>query len=330
MVDPSKQTDLNRPIAAFVQPAETVIRADQTVQEALDTLRGRKIQNKVIYFYVVDEAERLVGIVPTRALLLAQPGATVRSIMRTGMVTVSPETTLEEALEVFAVHRLWALPVVDDEGGMLGIVDAQVYVEEMFEFAEAARMADLHQLIGMTAELRRHGSPWAGLRLRLPWLTFNLAGGLGCAAIAWLFEAALAQVLLLAMFIPLVLTLSESISMQSMTLSLQMLHGRKVPWRMVRKRLALEWPTAVLLGVACAVVVGLVALLWGPTWATVGTLIVSVTLAMVAAATVGVLLPAALHAAKLDPKLAAGPLVLMVGDIVAMAIYLGLATWWLL
>lgn len=326
----SQSKDLHRPIADYVQPAETVIRADQTLQEALASLRRRTIANKVIYFYVVDDEDRLVGIVPTRSLLLSQPDAAVRSIMRASMVTVSPETTLEEALEVFAVHRLWALPVVDSDGRMLGIVDAQVYVEEMFEFAEAARMADLHQIIGMTAELRRHASPWAGLRLRLPWLAFNLAGGLGCAGIAWLFEGVLEAVLLLALFIPLVLTLSESISMQAMTLSLQMLHGRKVPWAMLRQRLGLEWRTAPLLGAACAIVVGIVALLWWPTWATIGTLIVSVSLAMVAAATVGILLPALLHAARLDPRLAAGPLVLMLGDIAAITIYLGLAAWWLL
>lgn len=322
--------DLRRPIQSHVKPVQTTVRADQTVQQALDDLRQRTIDSKVIYFYVLDEEDRLKGVVATRALLLSDLDATIESIMHGNVVTLTPETTLEEALEVFAIYRLWAFPVVDHEGKLLGVIDARVYVEEMFDLAESTRVTDLYQLIGMTNELARHVSPISGVRLRMPWLTFNLVGGLACAVIGWLFEATLDNIVLLAMFIPLVLTLSESISMQSVTLSLQMLHGPKVPWHMMRRRLAMEWQTAPLLGAVCAAAVGLTAMFWGPDGATLATMMLSVILAMVAAGTLGMILPAVLHAMRLDPKVAAGPVVLMIGDMITMTIYLGLATWWLM
>ena len=326
-IDPA---DLRRSIKNHVQPVQTTLRARQTVREAVVSLRQRTIDSKVIYFYVVDDDDRLVGVVGTRPLLLSDPDESIESIMHRNVVTLSPETTLEEALEVFAIYRLWAFPVVDDEWRLLGMIDARMYVEEIFDLAETTRATDLYQLIGMTTELARHASPISGVRLRMPWLAFNLVGGLLCAVISWIFGATLDQIVLLAFFIPLVLTLSESISMQAVTLSLQMLHGPSVPWRMMRRRISMEWQTAPLLGVICAAAVGLTAMLWGPGAATLATMMVSVVLAMVAAGTLGMILPAVLHALRLDPNVAAGPVVLMIGDMIAMTIYLGLSTWWLM
>jgi magnesium transporter len=268
-------------------------------------------------------------VIPTRAFILADLSHKVEQIMSRPVVSVTGDATVEEALEEFAMHRLLALPVLDEQGRLIGAVDVQVYTEGMFDLAEGHRATDLFQLIGLSAELARHRSTLVGFRLRMPWLAFNLVGGLVCAVIAWIFGTALEQVLLLSLFIPLVLTLSESISMQSMTLSLQLLHGAGVPWRTLRQRLVTEWRTAAVLGLFCALVVGGAAMLWGQGWGPPTVIATSIVLAMTSAATLGVLLPAAVHYARMDPTVASGPLVLMLGDIIAMTVYLGLATAWL-
>ena len=321
-------TDLNRPVSEFTSPVDTVVRSDQTIAQALEALRQRTISHRIFYLYAVDASGRLVGVIPIRSLILADPHEPVERVMKTPVISILATANLEEALELFAMHRLLAIPVIDAAGRLIGAVDVEVYAQEMFDLAEVNRVHDLVQLVGMSAELSRHQSAWMGFRLRMPWLALNLLGGLICAVIAWFFSATLERVLLLALFIPLVLTLSESISMQSMTLSLQLLHAPGVPWAAVRRRLSNEWRAAGVLGAACAAVVGGAAMLWGRGGAP-GVIAASILITMAAAATLGVVLPTVIHRMRLDPKVASGPLVLMVVDIVAMSVYLGLATFWL-
>lgn len=323
---------LSQPVSRHVKPVETTIQADLTIADAIRSLRSRKIGQTVVYFYVVDGDNRLVGVVPTRTLLLEEPTRAIRDVMIGTVISINADMTLELALELFAMHRLLALPVVDADGRLLGVVDVQLYADETFDLAESRRRDDLFQLMGVSLEQARHAKAILGFRLRMPWLTANIAGGLICAAIGAAFDDVLAKVVVLSMFIPLVLTLSESISIQSMTMSLQFMHGRDVPWKQVRRRLNREWRTSLLLGIASAIMVSTVALLWvrGGSVTPVGVIGVSIAATMVFAAMEGALVPVLLHAARLDPRLASGPLVLVLADILALTTYLGLGTWWLL
>jgi len=299
------------------------------VGEALSGLRGRSIDHTIIYFYVLDSNDRLVGVIPTRRLLLSKPGERVSEIMHRQIISISETATLELAMEMFAMHRLLALPVVDSENRLQGIIDVKLYAEEAGDLAEAHRQDDLFQLIGLRLEAMRKLSAWRAFAIRMPWLTCNLIGGVSCAIIAWLFDEALAAALVIAMFIPLVLTLAESIAMQSMTLSLPLVHGRTVNWGALGRRLGAEWPVAALLGLCCGGVVAAASLIWSPTGGPAWVLAFSVVTAMLLAATFGVVVPALLHRFKLDPRVAAGPVVLMLTDIAATAVYLGLGAWWL-
>ncbi len=320
--------ELNQPVTRYLTPVETTIRSDQTLGEALASLRRRELKQNVVYFYVLDAEERLVGVVPTRKLLLADPSVRVEAVM-TPPIAMPSDATLELAMEEFAMHRLLALPVVDERGRLLGAIDVRLYAEEAQDLAALEHHSDVFQLIGVRLDALRQRSPWGAYRVRMPWLACNMAGGLACAVIAAIFEDVLEQVVVLAMFIPLVLTLCESISMQSMTLSLQYLHGPGVPWKRINRRAKVEWPTAALMAVTSGLIIGVLSLLWGggsPPAMVIG---VSIGVTMIAAATFGLLLPVSLHALKLDPKFASGPVVLMVTDVFTTAVYLGLATMWL-
>jgi magnesium transporter len=327
---------LDRPVREFARPVQTSLRMGQNVGEALANLRQRQVDQQIVYFYVLDEDDRLVGVIPTRRLLLAQPEHRTEQIMYSPVVGLRATQTLGEALEMFANYRYLALPVMDDEGRLLGAVDVRLYADEAYDLAQVHRVNDLFQVIGLKIEQLRQGTPVTGFRLRMPWLLCNVFSGLICAGIAMMFLEVLDEVVLLAMFFPLVLTLSESISMQSMTISLQFLHSRRVPWRIVGGRANLEWRTAALLGIGCGVLVGLMSVFWssaagghGPMLpATV--LAVSILGSMTASALLGIGLPVSLHALRLDPKVASGPVVLMMADIITTAVYLGLGTWLLL
>jgi magnesium transporter len=317
---------LSDPVARHVTKVDTTVRADMTIAEAIAALRARDIGHHITYFYVVDNDDKLVGVVSSRSLLLADSTAKIRDEMDSRILSVKANMTLEDALEYFAMYRLLAFPVVDDEGKLLGIIDVQLYADEVYDLAQSQRMVDLYQIVGLSVERARQPRAFSGFRSRMPWLLCNMAGGMACAVIAGFFSMTLEQVIVLALFIPLVLTLSESISMQSMTLSLPFLHRTGVSWRQVGGRLHVEWRIAALLGITSGLLVGAVSLFWGSGFITALAIAVSILCSMIASAVVGLSVPVVLHALKLDPKIAAGPVVLTLADVITTTTYLGLAT----
>lgn len=318
--------DLDQSILESMGTVQTTVEVDMTIQQALDVLRSRSIVHPVLYIYVIDPDDRLVGIAPTRALLLNRPETPIRDVMLTDFVTLRSSESVGDALLAFAAYRLLALPVVDEEGRLLGAVDVQTYADETFELAQAQRAQQLFQMLGVSVREARDRSPWRGYRSRMPWLVWNLAGGTACAFIASRFDATLELFIVLALFIPLVLTLAESVSMQSMSLVLEVLQGLGVRWRLVRRRLATEAATALLLGLTCGVVVGLVGWGFGRDLSVGLVLLGAILVSMVASSSLGAAVPVLLHALRLDPRIAAGPIALTLTDVLTTTLYLGGAT----
>ena len=183
-------------------------------------------------------------------------------------------------------------------------------------------------MFGMYAEEGKKQSVFIAYRNRMLWIFCNIFGGLACAAISAYFELVLAKVLLFAMFIPLILTLSESISMQSLTQSMQLIHGRRSGgWNLWMGSLLREWRIILFMGLTCGTVIGFASLLWQEGW--VPSLIIGVAnvIGVLVSAIIGSLVPLVVHQLHWDPKVAAGPVVLMFADIFTTALYLGLATW---
>ncbi|MCB1084922.1 MAG: magnesium transporter, partial [Chlamydiia bacterium] len=168
-----------------------------------------------------------------------------------------------------------------------------------------------------------------GYRSRMPWIFCNMFGGFACAVISRIFEIVLAKVLLLAMFIPLVLTLSESISMQSMTQSMQLIMKGSRRWSYIFSSLVREWQVVALLAVSSGLIVGSVSLLWGEGFGPGLIITFGIMISVYLTATIGSAIPLILHARKWDPRVAAGPVVLMFADVLTTLIYLSLGTWWL-
>ena len=119
--------------------------------QALDHMRRYPPPGRIIYFYVVDEMMRLVGVVPTRRLLLAPVDKSIADIMIKSVVAIPDGATVLEACEFFTLHRLLAFPVVDGARRLLGVVDVDLYTEELAETGEHAPVErdDMFQLIGV-------------------------------------------------------------------------------------------------------------------------------------------------------------------------------------
>lgn len=319
--------DQNNFARDYAMPIETVIPLQATVEEALVSLRQKHIQQKIIYFYVVDERHKLKGVISTRQLLLAESDRKIEEMMQDAVIKIKGDQTLKEALELFSRHALLALPVVDEEERLLGMIDVQTLTHESLDLADMRSRADLFQLIGLSLEDGKRIPFFHSYRRRMPWILCNVFSGTICAIISGYYSHVLSRYLLLAFFIPLVLTLSESTSMQSMTQSLLFLRRPKFVWKVAFARGLREWQLMVGIALSLALLVALLSLFWGdgihPSLAIGFGIFIGISTSVA----FGICLPVVFHRLKLDPKVASGPVVLMIADMITTAFYLGFATW---
>ena len=232
-----------------------------------------------------------------------------------------------EACEFFVLHKFLAFPVVDEERHVLGLIDVGVFTEEVFDIAERAQHEDVFETIGFHVSQVRDAGPLRSFRYRFPWLLATLVSGMACALLASLFRVTLAQSLVIAFFLTLVLGLGESVSIQSMTVTIQALRATRPTLRWYLRSLWREVATALLLGAAAGLIVATIVWLWlggGRAGAVIGGTILS---SLIMACLLGLSIPSILHALRLDPKIAAGPLTLAVADLFTLFFYLSIATW---
>jgi magnesium transporter len=319
---------LNDPIAKHLRSDFPRLSIDQTVGEALDSLRAKPPEGRIIYLYVTDADGKLLGVVPTRRLLLSPPDKTIAQIMVTRIIAIPQSATVLEACEFFTLHRFLAFPVVDDERRIVGTVDVELYTDELRDLSEpeiAERADDLFQLIGVHLTESQQASPLCSFRSRFPWLLANIAGGILAAFLSGMFEAELQKAVALALFIPVVLALAESVSIQSVSLGLLRLKNHTPSWGELARKLSREVLTGLLLGTACALLVGMTAALWKGDWRVTLCLVVGITGGVTAAAAIGLAMPYLLRLLKQDPQVAAGPIALAIADMLTLLLYFNLA-----
>jgi len=299
----------------------------QTVGEALAYVQQSRVEGRIVYFYVTDDAGRLVGVVPTRRLLLNPPETKIADIMVRQVIAIPEQATLTDACEFFMLHRLLALPVVDDERRIVGVIDVELYTDEISDLARRGESDAIFQLIGIRLAQVSRASLVGAFRRRFPWLLCNIVGGLACAVLAACFETVLHEAIVLAMFIPVVLALGESVAIQTLTLSLQTHHGLRLDWRMLWRILRRESTLGILLGLAAGALVALAALGWHGRGVIPLVIFDAILASATTAALLGLLVPAALRALERDPHVASGPIVLAMTDVATLFYYFGLAAW---
>lgn len=303
--------------------------ANMTVGEALERIRREGVGERVIYFYVVDEGKRLAGVVPTRRLLTAQLETPLCDVMVQRVVAVPSTATILDACEFFVLYKFLAFPVVDEQRHVVGIIDANVFAEGILEAGESEDRyqpaesigTEFFEALGFHIEQIRGASPWRGFRFRFPWLLVTVSGGTLSAILVRFFEATLARSLVLAFFLTMVLGLNESVSMQSMSVTIHALRSVRVTWRWLATAFRREVMTALLLGVGCGLVVSAIVFMWRNDLAGAFVIGGSIAVSLVSACVLGLAVPSLLHRFKLDPKIAAGPVTLALADFVALVIY---------
>lgn len=312
---------LNDPVGLHARTDYSVLLPEWTIAQALDHLRKQPPGGRVIYFYVTTADGRLVGVVPTRRLLLNPVEKLIDEIMVKSTISVPADATVLEACEFFSLYKLLALPVVDDEKKLVGVVDVELYTDELSMTPGEVR-DDVFSIIGVHLTNVSQQKPWKSAKGRFPWLLCNVFGGLLAAMLSGAFQGELEwNSAVLALFVPMVLTLAESVTIQSVTLALQGMRVERTSFRKLMKQIFAESGTGLLLGAALAIIVWIFAVIWQQQLR-VGSIVFIGTLGAVAsAAMVGVAIPTILRLLKSDPQVAAGPVSLAVADSIALLIY---------
>ena len=317
---------LNDPITRHMRKGVEAIRSTMTVGAALELIRSKGLKRQIVYFYVVDEQDRLAGVLPTRELLTAPLEQPIAEIMDKKVLAIPETFTVMDACELFVLHKFMAFPVVSKTRHLLGVVDVNLYASEVLGIAETEISNEVFESLGLHLEQLRNASFLGRFQARFSWLLATLGSGLLCAMMAGVFEKTLEESVTLAFFLTLVLALGESVCVQSLSISLDVLrHGRPND-----KKLLIgiwkELSVSVCMGLAAGTLGGGFAYFWKKDLVCFGALFLGIVGAVGMAALIGFFVPVLLHRFKLDLKVAAGPVALAIADVGTVVCYLSAAT----
>ena len=298
-----------------------------TVKDAIEQIRSSAGEVEDLHnVFIVNGGKKLVGVLPLRKLILASPDGLVKSIMDAATINVTPEVDQEEVAEIFRKYDIVSLPVIDQEGTLLG----RIVVDDVVDVIEKEDSEDIMKMAGIPEEELVYGSHILDIsRARLPWLITNLFGGLLTGYLMWLFRITLHEVLALITFIPVITAMGGNVGIQSSSIMIRGFAVGRVDFNNLRRILFKEMKIGLIMGIACGIVAGCAAMLWhkdpllGPIVA------LAMVTAITTAASMGTLIPAFFKKMNIDPAIAAGPFVTTANDIVGILIYLGIATFFL-
>ena len=306
----------------IMNPKVFALSEDMTAGEAIAALQGSRDVEMVFYLYVIDARRHLVGMVSLRRLLLVPPATPLKRIMTTDLISVRADMDQEEVARQVASYNLLAIPVVDEENKLVGIIT----VDDVIDVIKDEATEDVYRLAGVSSDDRVFTRPSESLKKRLPWLQVNLATAFLAASVVAVFEGTIAQWATLAVFMPVVAGMGGNAAMQTLTVIVRGIALGELTFANTRKALLKEAAVGIANGVACGLVAALVVWIWKDSlWlgAVIGAAMV---INMFVAATAGTLIPLGLRAAKVDPALASSVFITTLTDVFGFLSFLGLAT----
>ena len=333
--DPEMRSSINQILrypensAGSIMTTEYVsLRPTMTVEEAILRIRRQGVDKETIYTCYVTVGRKLIGLVTVKDLLLAEDDETkIEDIMITNLISVTTHTDQEEVAMMFSKYNFLALPVVDRENRMVGIVT----FDDAMDVMEEEATEDIEMMAGMTPSEKTYlkNTPFDLFKNRIPWLMLLMVSATFTGLIITAFEGALAAQVALTAFIPMLMGTGGNSGSQSSVTVIRALSLDELDFSDVGKVLWKELRTALMCGIALAVVcfgkIWLVDhLLFGnPDITLMVDLVVCLALAVtvVVAKIVGCLLPIGAKAVKLDPAVMASPFISTIVDALSLLVY---------
>lgn len=319
-------------VGSLMEPAAAVFAPDDTVGSSIGSLREITKEHFVTYCFVTDSQNQLTGVITMRDLLLNPPERRLDELMLRDPFRLHPETPLLEAMKSTLNRHYPAYPVCDSRGKLLGLVRGQALAEaQAFELT-----AQAGSMVGVEKEERLATPVWQSFRFRHPWLQLNLLTAFIAAAVVGLFEQTLEQIVLLAVFLPVLAGQSGNTGCQALAVTLRAMtlgelkDGKE--WKALAKEACLGLANGALVGLtAGAGMVVYAYMMKNPVpWKLGGIVFLAMTGSCIVSGACGALIPNILRRLGADPATASSIFLTTATDVASMGLFLGLATWLIL
>lgn len=301
-----------------------------TVREAVDKLKSfAEYAETIYYLYVLNDEDKLTGVVSYRDLLLADTQDKIRDIMFHRVISVHADMDQEEVATIIEKYDFLAVPVVNDNHKLLGIVTVDDIIDVILDEASEDFQKISAAGAGRKSINLKTNALTAAAR-RLPWLVLLLFLGLLSGSVISKFEETLQQVVALTFFMPMIAGMTGNTGTQSLAIIIRGLSDDPIEKGRLLKLIGRDFIVGLLLGGICGVIVSLIAYIWQGSLLLSFVVGASLLLTLILGTLAGTIIPIILHKFKIDPAIASGPLITTINDIFSLFVYFGLATFFLI
>ncbi|MBM7097574.1 magnesium transporter [Bacillus sp. H-16] len=299
------------------------ITAQSTVRDVIELLRQEGPDAETIYYlYVVNGNHELAGVVSLRDLIISDPNEKVENVMSTRLVSVKTDDDQEDVANLIKKYDFLAVPVVTSTNTLVGIIT----VDDIIDVIEEEATEDIGELAASRGATDVNLSSFTAAKKRSPWIIMLMFFGLITAGVIGQFEQTLEQIVLLAVFIPLLMDSAGNTGTQSLAVMVRSLATGSFEKKGMFNTIKREFGTGIFLGLICAVVLMiLIPIVYGDVMIAI-IVAVSLFFTLSIATIVGAVVPVIINKMKLDPAIASGPFITTVNDVLGLMIYFSFAT----
>lgn len=292
--------------------------AHETVTACIDEIRRQTESVDVMYaVYVVDDNEKLIGMLSLKKLIISHPLARVEEIFDADVISVKTSAPSEEVAELIQKYDLVVLPVVDQLGRLVGRITIDDVVDVMREEAEK----DIQLMSGITDDVDSNDSLWRLSKARIPWLLVGMCGGIVGSRIIGSYEQQIQLRPEMAFFIPLIGAMGGNVGVQSSAIIVQGLASNTLIADRIAPKLLKELGVGLINGLICSSLILGYNLLVSESWALAATVSLALFTVIICASFLGTFVPLTMNRFKINPALATGPFVTTLNDIIGISIY---------
>lgn len=293
-------------------------RLDWPVNRALVELRRQAEDVERVYtIYVIDDLNKLVGVLSLKRLLFASPKTQIRDLFESkNIISVKTNDSSEKVAKVMDKYDLVSVPVVDLQNKLVG----RITIDDVIDIIKEEADKDFQLASGLSEKIESNSSVWRVSRARLPWLFIGMLGGILSAQVISKFEGNISQLPALAFFIPLITAMGGNVGVQSSAIVVQSLAKGNDPFDSILRKVTKEALLGLVNGLLCATFIFGVAYLFNEFRLA---MVVSISLftVVIFAAVFGTMIPLVLNRYKIDPALASGPFITTLNDVLGLFIY---------
>jgi len=305
------------------------IKKDYSIYYAIETLRAIAPDAETIYYvYVTDDHDRLVGVLSLRELIISSPTKTVDTIMNKNVISVNIHDDQEGVAKIVSKYDLLAVPVLDDNDVIQGIIT----VDDIIDVIQEEAAEDFYKFVGASDEEDYENDDLIfdrvknSVKSRLPWLIITIFGGLFSARVISNFQTTISANASLALFMPLLTGMGGNVGTQSSTITVRNLATHTIEGNNIAKTLIHEISVGLLVGLICALIVAISATIMKTEYYIAAIVGISMLANITTAATIGTLVPLVFKKIGVDPAVASAPFITTTIDLTGLTIYFSLAT----